>query len=48
MNKFYTDQIKFNYVGWWKEITSIGKEKEASEHSREFDNYQEMLALSKQ
>ena len=47
MNKFYTDKIRLNYIGWWKEITSVGKEKKASEHSREFDNYQEMLRIVK-
>lgn len=47
MNEFYTDKIAFHYVGWWKEITSIGKEKEASDHSRECGNYYELLKIVK-
>jgi len=47
MNKFYTDKIAFHQAQYQAAFDG-NKDKAAAHHKRELDNYQEMLALSKQ
>jgi len=47
MNKFYTDKIAFHQAQYQAAFDG-NKDKAAAHHKRELDNYQTMLALSKQ
>lgn len=47
MNNFYTDKIAFHQAQYQAAFDG-NKDKAAAHHKRELDNYQEMLALSKQ
>jgi len=47
MNKFYTDKIAFHQAQYQAAFDG-NKDKAAAHHKKELENYQEMLALSKQ